>query len=161
MAWHSHTPILIVPLFKMARAWKQHIKFLDPSFFSLRETKGGIIFCYLFYTSGHSFLLYSPENCLCCSLIHSWPTICNPMDCSSPRLPCPSRSPGACSNSYPLSQWCHPITSSSIILFSSCLLSFPASGSFQWVGTLHHVAKLLELQPQHESLQWIFGIDFL
>ena len=40
-------------------------------------------------------------------------------------LPCPSPSPGACSNSCPLSQWCHPTTSSSVIPFSICLLSFP------------------------------------
>ena len=45
-------------------------------------------------------------------------------------LPCPSSTPGACSNSFPLSQWCHPTISSSVILFSSCLQSFPASGSF-------------------------------
>ena len=46
------------------------------------------------------------------------------------RLPCPSLSPTACSNSCPLSQWCHPTVSSSIIPFSSCLQSFPALGSF-------------------------------
>ena len=46
------------------------------------------------------------------------------------RLSCPSPSPGACSNSCPLSQWCHPTISSSIVPFSSCLQSFPASGSF-------------------------------
>ena len=46
------------------------------------------------------------------------------------RLPCPSPSPRACSNSCPLSQWCHPTISSSVIPFSSCLQSFPASGSF-------------------------------
>ena len=46
------------------------------------------------------------------------------------RLPCPSPSPRACSNSCPLSQWCHPAVSSSVIPFSSCLHCFPASGSF-------------------------------
>ena len=46
------------------------------------------------------------------------------------RLPCPSPSPGACSNSYPLSQWCHPTVSSSVVPFFSCPQSFPASGSF-------------------------------
>ena len=46
------------------------------------------------------------------------------------RLPCPSPNPGACSNSCPLSQWCHLTISSSAIPFSSCLQSFPASGSF-------------------------------
>ena len=43
---------------------------------------------------------------------------------------CPSPTPGACSDSDPSSQWCHPTISSSVILFSSCLQSFPASGSF-------------------------------
>ena len=42
----------------------------------------------------------------------------------------PSPSPRACSNSSPLSQWCHPTISSSVTPFSSCLQSFPASGSF-------------------------------
>ena len=63
------------------------------------------------------------------------------------RLPCPSPTPRACSNSCPLSQWCHPTihipalfrfhwminianVSSSVVPFSSCLQSFPASGSF-------------------------------
>ena len=46
------------------------------------------------------------------------------------RLPCPSLALGACSNSCPLSWWCHPTISSSVIPFSSCLKSFPASGSF-------------------------------
>jgi len=47
------------------------------------------------------------------------------------RLPCPSPTPRACSNSCPLSWWCHPTISSSVVPFSSCLQSFPASGSFQ------------------------------
>ena len=47
------------------------------------------------------------------------------------RLPCPSSTPGACSNSCPLSQWYHPTISSTIIPFSSHVQSFPASGSFQ------------------------------
>ena len=46
------------------------------------------------------------------------------------RLPCPSLSPGVCSSSCPLSQWCHPAISSSVIPFSSCPQSFPESGSF-------------------------------
>ena len=46
------------------------------------------------------------------------------------RLPCPPLSPGVCSNSCPLSQWCHPTISSSVVPFSSCFQSFPASGSF-------------------------------
>jgi len=46
------------------------------------------------------------------------------------RLPCPLPTPGACSNSCSLSWWCHPIMSSFVVPFSSCLQSFPASGSF-------------------------------
>ena len=46
------------------------------------------------------------------------------------RLPCPSLSPGVCSNSCPLSQWCHPTISSSVALFYSYPQSFPASGTF-------------------------------
>ena len=46
------------------------------------------------------------------------------------RALCPSPTPGACSNSRPSSQWYHPTVSSSVIPFSSCLQSFPASGSF-------------------------------
>ena len=46
------------------------------------------------------------------------------------RLSCPSLYPGVCSNSYPSSRWCHPTISSSVIPFSSCLQSLPASGYF-------------------------------
>ena len=48
------------------------------------------------------------------------------------RLPSPSPTPRACSNSCPSSQWCHPTISSSVVPFSSCPQSFPASGSFPW-----------------------------
>ena len=47
------------------------------------------------------------------------------------RPPCPSPTPGVYLNSCPLSRWCHPTISSSVIPFSSCPQSFPASGSFQ------------------------------
>ena len=47
------------------------------------------------------------------------------------RLHCPPPSPGACSNSCALRRWCHPTILSSVVPFSSCLQSFPASGSFQ------------------------------
>ena len=57
------------------------------------------------------------------------------------RLPCPSPTPGACTNSCASSQWCHPIISSSVLPFSSCPQSFPASGSFpmsQFFASEHH-----------------------
>ena len=62
--------------------------------------------------------------------------LCDPMDDSMP-APCPSPSPRICSNPCPLSQWCHTTISSSVIPFSSCLYSFPASGTFpmSWLFT--------------------------
>ena len=52
------------------------------------------------------------------------------MDCSAPGLPCPAPSPGVCSNSCPLSGWCHPAISSSVPSSLSCPQSLLASGSF-------------------------------
>ena len=77
------------------------------------------------------------------------------------RPPCPLPTPGVYSNSCPLSWWCHPTISSSVIPFSSRLQSFPASGLFQWVSSSHQVAKVLEFQLKHQSFQWIFRTDFL
>ena len=53
-----------------------------------------------------------------------------PHELQHARLPCPSPIPGACLNSCTLSQWCHPTISPCVIPFSSCLSSFPATGSF-------------------------------
>ena len=54
-----------------------------------------------------------------------------PHESQHARPPCPSPTPGDYPNSWPLSWWCHPTISSSVIPFSSCLQSFPTSGSFQ------------------------------
>ena len=56
-------------------------------------------------------------------------------------LSCFSLSLGVCSNSCPLSRWCHPTISSSIAPVSFCPQSFPASGSFQWVGSSQSVVQ--------------------
>ena len=64
------------------------------------------------------------------------------------RLPCPSPIPGDCSNTCPPSWWCHPTISSSVVPFSSCLQSFPASGSFLNSSLFTSVVKVLELQHQ-------------
>ena len=69
------------------------------------------------------------------------------------RPPCLSPTPGAYWNSCPLSQWCHPTVLSSVVPFS-CLQSFPASGSFLLGWLLPQVAKVLDLQLQHQSFQW-------
>ena len=67
---------------------------------------------------------------ICCSVPQSCPTLHNFMDCSMPGFPVLHHNPGACSNLRPLSWWCHPTVLSSVIPFSSCLQSFPASGAF-------------------------------
>ena len=54
-----------------------------------------------------------------------------PHESQHSRPSCPSPTPRVCSNSFPLSRWCNPTISASVLLFSSCPQSFPASGSFQ------------------------------
>ena len=68
------------------------------------------------------------------------------------RLSCSSPTSRACSNSCLLSWWCHPTISSSGVPVSSCPQSFPASGLFPWVSSSHQVAKVLDLQLQHQSI---------
>ena len=72
------------------------------------------------------------------------------------RLPCPSLSPGACSNSCSLSWWWHPTISFSVIPSPPALKLSQHQGLFQWVGSSHHVAKVLGLQLHHQYSQWIF-----
>ena len=77
------------------------------------------------------------------------------------RPPCPSRTPGAYSNSCPLSRWCHPTILSSVVPFSSPFNPLSQhQGLFKWVSSSHQVAKVLEFQLQHQSFQWIFRTDF-
>ena len=72
------------------------------------------------------------------------------------RLPCPSPTPRACSNSCPSS---HPTISSSVV--SSCLQSFPTSQSFPVREFFTSGGQSMELQLQHQPFQWIFRTDFL
>ena len=71
------------------------------------------------------------------SVIQSCPPHCDPMDCSTAGPPCPLPIPGVYSNSYPLSQWCYPIISSSVIPFSSHLQTSQYQDLFQWVSSSH------------------------
>ena len=79
------------------------------------------------------------------------------------RLPCPSLTPGACSNSCPLSWWCHPTISSSVVPFSSCTQSFPASqGLFQLVLCIKYWSFSFSISPssEHPGLN-SFRMDWL
>ena len=72
------------------------------------------------------------KSCLLFSSVqlfsHVWLFV-TPWTAAHTRLPCPSSTPGACSNSCPSSQWCHPTISSSVVPFSSCLQSFPRNST--------------------------------
>ena len=102
-------------------------------------------------------VIFQGSTC-CRSVTKSCPTPCDPMNCSMPAFPFPSLSSRVCSNSRPLSQWCHPTISSSATS-SSCFNISQHQGLFQWVGTSRQVAKILELQQQ--LFQQIFRVDFL
>ena len=84
-----------------------------------------------FQKKSTSALLTMAKTLMCqfsCSVVSS---SLKPHGLQHARPPCPSPTPGVYSNSCPLSQWCHPTISSSVVPFSSCLQSFPASESFQ------------------------------
>ena len=88
--------------------------------------------------------------CCCCSVAKSCLTLSDPMDSNMPGFPV-FHSLSVCSNSCPLSQWCHPTISSSVISFSSCPQSFPASGSFP-IGQLFALGgQNTGAQLQHQS----------
>ena len=92
--------------------------------------------------------------CCCCSVAQSdslWPH-----EPQHTRPPCPSPTPRVHPNPCPLSRWCHPTISSSVIPFSSCPQSFPASGPFL-MSQLFAYFKVLELQ--HRSFHWIFRVE--
>ena len=86
---------------------------------SIHATADGIISCFLVVYVSVQFSHSVVSNSL-------WPH-----GLQHSRPPCPSPTPGVYSNSYPLSRWCHPPISSSVVPFSSHLQSSPSSGSFQ------------------------------
>ena len=89
--------------------------------------------------------------------------LCNPMN-QHARPPCPSPTPRVHSNSRPLSQWCHPAISSSVVPFSSCPQSisasesFPVSQLFAWGGQNTGVSVLASFLPKNTQgwspLEW-------
>ena len=92
-------------------------------------------------------------------LSHVW--LCDPMDCSMPGFLVLHCLPEFVQTHV---HWVNDAIQSSHPLLPSSLLAFNLSqhqGLFQWVGSSHQVAKVLELQLQHQSVQWIFRVDFL
>ena len=84
-----------------------------------------------------------------------------PHELQHARPPSSSPTPGVHPNQCPLSQWCHATISSSVVPFSSCPEFSQHQGLFKWVSSSHQVAKVLELQHQHQSFQWTPRTDFL
>ena len=95
----------------------------------------------------------------CCSVVQS--DSLRPHGLQHAGLPCPSLSPRVCSDSCPLNQWCSLTISFSAALFSFAFNLSQHQSLFQCVSCSHQVAKMLELQLQHQSFQRIFRVDFL
>ena len=97
------------------------------------------------------------------SVAQSCLTLCDAMNRKHARPPCPSPTPGVYPNPCPSSRWCHPAISSSVVPFSSCLQSFPASGSFPmsqffaWGGQSIGVSASISVLPMHTSICMIEG----
>ena len=105
------------------------------------------------------------------SVAQSCPTLCDPMNRSTPGLPVHHQLPGVHSDSRPSSRWCHPAISSSVVPFSSCPQSLPASESFpmsQLFASGGHstgVSALASFLPKNtqdwSSLEWTGWIRIL
>ena len=163
---------------------------------AMPSSRGGIYKNYWDFHMGDLSIL--PQLIIwCCSVTKSWPTLCNPMNCSitgfsvlhyllefvpthvhgesdgiqpSHPLSSPfflalnlSQHQGFTNESaLPISWWCHPTISSSVIPFSSSTFNLSQYQSlFKWVSSSHQVAKALEFHFQHQSFQWIFMTYFL
>ena len=72
-----------------------------------------------------------------------------------------SPTPGVCSNSYPLSRWCHPTISSSVVPFSSCPQFLPVLESFPVSQFFTSGGQSIGASIRHQSFQWKFRTDFL
>ena len=111
-------------------------------------------------------LLWSTQSKVFSSVTQSCPTLCDPMNCSTPGLPVYhqllefTQTPGVYSNSCPLSQWCHATISFSVAPSPAFNLS-QQQGLFKWVCSLHQGATVLEFQLQHQFFQWTPRTDLL
>ena len=84
-----------------------------------------------------------------------------PHELQHAKPPCPSPTPRVYPSPCPLSRWCHPTISSSVVPFSSCPQSFPASGSFPMSQLFTSGGQVLKFQLQHHSFQWTPRTDLL
>ena len=109
----------------------------------------------------YSSALISIHSVQFSSVAQSCPTLCDPMNHSTPGLPVHHQLPEFTQTHVhrvgDAIQSSHPLSSPSLPVFNPS----QHQGLFQWVNSLHQVVKVLELQLQHQSFQWIFRTDFL
>ena len=112
-----------------------------------RQVISVFFICYLWHY-GHFSLIQS--------LSHVWHFATTWLQ--NARLPCPPPTPGACSNSCPSSCWCHPTAHPLSSPSPSTFNLFQHQDLFKWVSSLHHMAKVLEFQLQHQSFSEYSGL---
>ena len=111
---------------KMVWNFSSLLPFLSSLWLLCLYTHTHILYFYTYFTRVLEEIVLA-MFCCCCSVAKLCPTLCDHMDCSTPGFPvlqCTSLSPRVCLNLGPLSQWCN------LTILSSCLQSFPVSGSF-------------------------------
>jgi len=112
------------------------------------------------YLHWHLHIILSYGSVQFNSVVQSCPTLCDPVDCSTPGLPVHHQFP-----EFPQTHVCwvgDAIQSSYPLLSPSPAFNLSQhQGLFQWVSSSHQVDKVLEFQLQHQSFQWIFRTDFL
>ena len=170
-AWRIPWTAWWVTVHGVAKSWTW-LKWLSINLYILYVCKyASVYFNYMYvHINRYTFLFFSftPLECKLCLeiLVIVLQLLCRVRLFVTPwtaacQLPCPSLSPWVCSNSCLLSQWCiqssHPLSPTSPLALNHSQYQ----GLFQRVGPSHQVAKVLELQLQHRSFQWIFRVDFL
>ena len=137
--------------------WLTEHKLFEQIYFYLQREKCNII--HHKQNMENRTLVFSASYTSFWSFSHVW--LCDPMDCSRPCFPVHHQLPELAQTHVhrvgDAIQPSHPLSSPSPPTFN---LS-QHQGLYQWVSSLHQVAKVLEFQLQHQSFQWIFRTDFL
>ena len=116
--------------------------FLLQGIFLIQGSNSGLLHCrWILYCLSHHQFSSVQWLSFIWPFVTPWTVACSP--------PCLSPTSRVYSNSCPLSRWCPPTISSSVIPFSSCPQSSQHQGLFKWVSSSHQVAKVLEFQLQH------------
>ena len=96
----------------------------------------------------------------CCSVAQSFPALATAWRLQHARLPCPSLSPGVCSNSCPLSRWCHPTISSSVVLLIA-IAKFTPPGLVIPLTLRIWIISLIKKKKSIWTLFFLKNLDFL